>query len=299
MHCPKCGFDQPADFSECPRCGVVLARFRPVTAGGPGVEGSQPSPELLADLARITAARAALRRELTARAVALPSALVLAWLSVRGAPGAVRMLAMWVHESGHAAAAWLCGYLAWPGPWFTPVGTEPSRLLTLTLVGLLGYGAWQARERQRPFWLVAASTTLLLVLACTFGLHPGQAQQFIVFAGDGGCFVLGTCLMLTVFAREEHPIRREHLRWAFLAIGALAFMDAYATWSGGIAAVPFGANDHGLSDPSVLAEEFGWSVLTLMRRYLQLAHACLAVLAAVAVVQILLPALALRSSDQT
>ena len=36
---------------------------------------------------------------------------------------------------------------------------------------------------------------------------------------------------------EEHPIRREHLRWAFLAIGALAFMDAYATWSGGIAAV--------------------------------------------------------------
>lgn len=297
MHCPKCGFDQPADFSECPRCGVVLARFRPEAAGGPGGAGSQPSPELLADLARTTAALVALRTELMARAVALPAALLLAWLSVRVAPGAVRMLAMWVHESGHAAAAWLCGYLAWPGPWFTPVGTEPSRLLTLTLVGLLGYGAWQARERQRPFWLVAASTTLLLVLACTFGLHPGQAQQFIVFSGDGGCFVLGTCLMLTVFAREEHPIRREHLRWAFLAIGALAFMDAYTTWSGGIEAVPFGANDHGLSDPSVLAEEFGWSVLTLMRRYLQLAHASLAVLAVVAVFQILLPALALPSSD--
>ena len=31
------------------------------------------------------------------------------------------MLGMWVHESGHAVAAWLCGYLAWPGPWISLV----------------------------------------------------------------------------------------------------------------------------------------------------------------------------------
>ena len=87
--------------------------------------------------------------------------------------------------------------------------------------------------------------------------------------------------MLTVYAREAHPIRRDHLRWGLLVIGALAFMDVYAVWSGPIGRLPFGENESGLSDPSVLTEVYGWSVIGLVKRYNQLAYACLAVLLAV------------------
>jgi hypothetical protein len=100
----------------------------------------------------------------------------------------------------------------------------------------------------------------------------------VTFSGDGGSFVLGTVLMLTIYAREDHPVRRERLRWAFLVIGALAFVDARATWSGGVDSIPFGEDDRGLSDPSVLMEEHGWSASLLIGRYTQLWNGCLAVL---------------------
>jgi len=187
---------------------------------------------------------------------------------------------MWVHESGHAVAAWLCGYTAWPGPWITPVGSERSFALTATMVGLLGFGAFRAWQRERWFWVVVASAVLLLTLCCTFLLRDGQARQLITFGGDGGCFVLGTVLMLSVYARTDHPFRTERLRWALLIFGALAFMDVYRVWSGPFDHLPFGEDEHGLSDPAVLTEEFGWSVLLLVDRYLTLARGCVVVLVA-------------------
>ena len=219
--------------------------------------------------------------ERRARALAIPVALLMAWLAVRSAPGAVRLLAMWVHETGHAASAWLCGYMAWPGPWFTPVGSERSLPLTLLLLGGLGYGAYAAWRAERMFWVVASTVGLVVTAFCTFVLGPGRAEQMIVFGGDGGCLVIGTVMMLTVYARDDSPVRRDHLRWALVFFGALAFMDAFHVWSGPIERIPFGANENGLSDPSVLSEMYGWSVLALQRRYLQVAWGCLAVLGAV------------------
>jgi hypothetical protein len=282
MDCPKCGFALHADTGECTRCGVVIAKFR--RTHGESLESAVELPPWLHATHAAAVAPAnqnAARSERIARAVALPLALLFGWLAVRASPGAVRMLAMWVHESGHAVAAWLCGYMAWPGPWFTPVGTERSPSFTVLLVGLLAYGGHRAWRLQRWFWVVASATALLLVLFCTLVLGPGKAQQLIVFGGDGGGLVLGMMLMLTVYAREEHPIRQDHLRWGLLVIGAVAFMDVYAVWSGPIDRLPFGENENGLSDPSVLTEIYGWSLLTLINRYGQLAHACLALLVVV------------------
>ena len=220
----------------------------------------------------------AARNEMIAQAAGLPLALLFAWLAVRTSPGAVRMLGMWVHESGHAVTAWVCGYTAWPGPWFTPVSAERSPSFTVLLIGLLAYGGYQAWKIERRFWIAASAIGILLVLSGSLLLAPATAQQLIIFGGDGGCLVLGTMLMLTVYARADHPMRRNHLRWGFLVIGALAFMDVYAVWSGPIDGLPFGENENGLSDPSVLTEIYRWTVPALVARYVQLAHACLALL---------------------
>jgi hypothetical protein len=285
MNCPKCGFALDAHPAECSRCGVVIAKF--LLTHPESLESAVELPPLLHATHAAAVApenESAASSERIARAVALPLALLFAWLAVKGSPGAVRMLAMWVHESGHAVAAWVCGYTAWPGPWFTPVGTERSPSFTVLLVGLLAFGGHRAWQLDRWFWVVASAGALLLILFCTLLLDPGKAQQLIVFGGDGGGLVLGTMLMLTVYAREEHPIRQDHLRWGLLVIGALAFMDVYAVWSGPIDGLPFGEDDHGLSDPSVLTEMYGWGLLTLINRYGQLAHACLALLVVVYVV---------------
>jgi hypothetical protein len=122
---------------------------------------------------------------------------------------------------------------------------------------------------------------LMTLIFCTLIVRPAQAQQLIVFGGDGGCLVLGTMLMLTVYARRDHPIRQNHVRWGLLVIGALALMDVYTVWSGPIDRLPFGDNENGLSDPSVLTEMYGWSVLTLINRYGEVARACFTILATV------------------
>src|SRR5436190_21854301 len=145
------------------------------------------------------------RRELYVRALALPGALIGARIATAVMPGPVRMITMWVHESGHAAAAWLTGFSAFPGPWFTPIDLERWLMVTVVLAGAAAAGAYRAWQVERWFWVAAAAVVLGLALAGRFALHPLYAQQIITFGGDGGCFVLGSLLMLTMYARDEHP----------------------------------------------------------------------------------------------
>jgi hypothetical protein len=295
MECPKCGFVQDQNPAECPRCGIVFAKFAAAEEDGPSLSSHTVPSAVQADVERLRADRDDLRREWRARVLALPSALLGAWLAVKAAPGLVRMFSMWVHESGHAVSAWLCGYSAWPGPWFTPVASERSITLTGLLLVLLVFGGYRAWQRERWFWFAAATVVLLITLCCTLLLSAVKARQLITFGGDGGCFVLGTALMLTVYARADHPLRTERLRWALLIFGALAFMDAYVIWSGSFDRLPFGESERGLSDPSVLVEQYGWGVLLLVNRYLALAHACFVVLGAAYVAGIMESVTALRA----
>jgi len=219
------------------------------------------------------------RRELYVRALALPGALIVARIATGVMPGPVRMISMWVHESGHAVAAWLTGFAAFPGPWFTPIDLERSLMVTLVLAGALAAGAYYAWQIERWFWVATAGVVLALALAGAFAVHPIRARELFTFFGDGGCFVLGTALMLTMYARAGHQLRQERLRWVCLAVGALAFMDARATWFGDISNLPLGEDDRGLSDASVLTESHGWSLELLVARYQHLAVACFIVLA--------------------
>jgi hypothetical protein len=215
------------------------------------------------------------KQELIFRIFALPAALLLARGMVHVAPGAVRLLSMWLHELGHAVAAWLSGFSAMPTAWYTSVDPERSRALTFLLVIGLGVGGFQAWRRKRWFWIGVCVAVFVVMMICTFGLYSDQAQQLIIFGGDAGCFVLGTLMMFTFYARRDSPVYRNALRWGFLIIGALSFMDVWAVWSGGLQNVPFGENENGMSDPSVLTENFSWKVQALISRYYRLAILCM------------------------
>jgi hypothetical protein len=288
MRCPKCQFDHPLQTTECLKCGIVFSRYQPAALQNaanqlhPDVALAVPAPPALADPATAASdglSRAADRTELTCRLLALPAALLLARL-VAATPlrMAAAMLAMVLHESGHAITAWLTGRWAVPLLWVTPHGLERSWLIVLLVAAAILFAGFLAWQMERPAWLFAAAALLLLqVVALSF-----PAEALIVFFGDGGALVLATILMATFYApRESRLYKSWGLRWGLLVIGALSFMHVFLLWTGPLEDLPFGEIEGvNLSDPSLLTEMYGWSVLQMVDRYVRLGTVCLAALLA-------------------
>jgi hypothetical protein len=192
-------------------------------------------------------------------------------------------------------AAWLCGFGAFPGPWLTPISEQRIPVVTVALLAALGYAgfrAWRAGALAIGGGLAAV---VALQLALTFGLRAHAARGLILFAGDGGCFLLGALLMATIFVPPGSALHRGWLRWGFLVIGAFAFTDVFADWwhaGHSVEGVVFGQNEGvGDSDPTRLVYEHGWSEARLIRRYMTLAWTALAGLAALYLVENLRPRL--------
>ncbi len=227
---------------------------------------------------------AAIERRL--RQFALPVALLVAWAVVHtGFPHQLLRIvfSMWVHELGHAVAAWMCGRFAFPGPWFTPVGAQRTWIVVMLFAAGTGYGvvrSWRMHKR----WAVFLLVVLAAQIYCTFVLPDRKAMALIVWSGDAGCMVLGTLLMLSLYAPRRSQLRVGWLRWGFLVIGASAFADGFATWWAARTdreVIPFGENEgRGASDPTVLVFQNGFSIRELVGSYVWLGIACLAVLVA-------------------
>ena len=236
------------------------------------------------------------RLESRLRTWAIPGALAGAFLIVSTGAGQflVRVfLSMWVHELGHATAAWLCGFPAFPGPWLTPMAQSRSGPFGFLLFAAIAAGAFWAWRTGRPRLCIALAALLALQLFCTVALSEAGAKQLIVFMGDGGCMVLGSLLMLTVYAPETSALKRGWLRWGFLIIGAAAFADAFAQWWASrkdFDRIPFGMNEGaGLSDPSVLSQTYFWSTNQIVGRYVVLGSVCLVVVGLAYAVALLRP----------
>ena len=178
---------------------------------------------------------------------------------------------MWLHELGHAVGAWLCGRASFPGPWFTPVVAERSWVLAGLAAGLLAFGTWRLRSK-------ALGAVLALQLFCTLVLSNTASEQLFIWAGDAGAMLFG-CALMAAFLVVPGSIR-----WGLLVIGAAAFVDVFSVWwaaSSNLDAIPFGANEGmGLSDPSRLAEDFGWSDKQVVNRFLGTGIVAAAALAA-------------------
>lgn len=296
-HCPRCGAPR-AQAPECPRCGVYYAKAEARAAQATAVT-QEPPPSLpplelerpphLPEEKRTwsgDAEDAQLERKI--RLFAIPVVLVLMWVLHSTGLGHTLLrifLSMWIHELGHAVTAWLTGYAAIPGPWATSISEVRSPSFSVVLaagLGALTYRGWKLRHRPT---LMAGITLLCLQFVGTVLVRGGMARSLITFGGDGGCMVLGTLLMTTLYAGKDSHLHRGWLRWGFLVIGAAAFTDAFKVWwdsSRDRGELPFGRIEGvGLSDASRLIEWFGWSVESLISRYLRLGWTCLAVLALV------------------
>jgi len=273
MQCPKCKFEHESQITECLKCGIVFTkyyRFLERTKSIPArLEVDNQDEGYTANEAK---------QELRYRVFALPVALLVARVLVGAFPGFVRLLTMWVHETGHAVTAWLCGFWALPGPWITPVSDERSLSVTVLVLGAVGFGGFQVWNTRRWPMVAAGVAVLIFQLVCTL-LPFNRAHELIIFGGDAGCMVLGSILMITFYARRESPIYQNSLRWGFLLIGAAAFMDAFKTWTGTEDDIPFGTQEGNLTDPSSLVQTYGWPIHVMMQRYVRLGVACIAGLA--------------------
>lgn len=282
MRCAKCQFDHELQTTECLKCGIVFSRYK----AGPGASAKQdalPMPmveSLPLAPAELLGVRNDVVRELKCRVLALPLALLAAyWMTSTGLRLGAAMLAMVLHESGHAITSWLTGRWAVPLWWVTMHGEQRSWWIVLLLACAICFAGFLAWRAQRWGWVCAAGA--LLILQLTFLSLPNSGA-LIIFGGDGGALVLATILMAAFYApRESSLYKNWGMRWGLLAIGALSFMHVFRTWSGPIEDLPFGEIEGvNLSDPSLLTEMYGWPVTQLVDRYVRLATVCLVVLLA-------------------
>jgi len=277
VECPKCHFDHPQQTSECLKCGIVFSKYLAFQEALEKVQDVTPertSGDILCEQRKA-------HHEFLCRVFALPGALVFGWIVAWSMPSLAAFLHMWVHETGHAISAWLCGRPAIPTAWITP--TFPK---TWWLNPLLGLGAvaggYVAYRKQRWFWVAGASVLLLLVIAGHLQ-HEFEFQALNLFWGEGGAFVLSTLLMMTFYARSNSQLTKNQVRWGLLILGAIAFCHVYRFWAGGfenIANILEDTDERGPSDMRQLTLIYGWTIYTMIHRYQALGQACLLALAA-------------------
>ncbi|MGC4123152.1 MAG: hypothetical protein QM765_53010 [Myxococcales bacterium] len=308
--CPNCSAPREQG-PVCPRCGVIYAKAEaraaalaqraaapaPVAPAAPviplspaGIEPPAPSnsstpSSALPDVSpfwELDPEQAELEWKL--RAAAVPAAMLLArlWMETGMGKSLGRIFfSMWLHEAGHAIVSWFTGFSAIPLPWFTRTAESRSAVVFLLFAGLFGALGWWGFKRKHTPLMVLAGSLLALQVFGTLLVSAPKAQEWMIFGGDAGCFILGTLFIASFLVPAA---RRGGLRWGFLVIGAVSFMDPFEQWWAArtdVDRIPFGENEGvTLSDATKLLETYGWPARSIPKAYVTLSVLCLVVLAA-------------------
>lgn len=193
-------------------------------------------------------------------------------------------LTMPVHEFGHAVTAWFCGFSAIPSLWITMIPETRGFVAPLVLFGALGYMTYSAHRASRLPLMYAGGGLILLQAIGTIGISTDTARMLFTFGGDGAGMILATLLMGSFFFGKRTQLYKGSLRWGFVVIGAAALVDIYATWwkaRKDESAVPYGTTGGMATDSMTLVDTYGWTLQTLVNRYVVLGVCCLIALALV------------------
>lgn len=194
---------------------------------------------------------------------------------------------VWMHEFGHATAAWLCGFRATPLPFgWTPVEPVYSPFVYWGLL-LLFAVLFVAGAKERKVWPMIAALVLAGLQYYMTWKMPEHRQEFwwSAFGGVGGEFYLSTLAMMFFWVQLPEKFRWGGCRYVFFLIGATAFLNIWLRWRDvytGVEEIPFGSmingeNDQG-GDMNKLMDGYGWKKFAIRRNYLLLGYGCWAAL---------------------
>jgi len=292
--CPWCS--APRDTGPtCPRCGADYAKAEAIKKHGRAAHAvGQPEFPIethdVADPVHVPAApdewQAVSDPELEWKFClgAIPIALCIAMAFQATGPGAALQrifLTMPVHELGHAVTAWFCGYTAIPTLWKTLIPDARGFIAPLALLGACGFLTYRAYLARELPVMYTVGALIFLQMFGTIIIKPDTALMLITFGGDGMGMILATLLMSSFFFGKHTQLYKGSLRWGFVVIGAAAFIDIYATWWRARKddnAIPYGTTGGMATDSMTLVDTYGWSLQTLVHRYVVLGLCCLVVL---------------------
>jgi hypothetical protein len=194
---------------------------------------------------------------------------------------------VWMHEFGHATAAWLCGFRATPLPFgWTPVEPVYSHFVYWGLL-LLFFILFAAGVKERKVWPMIAAVALAGLQFHMTWRMPEHRQEFWwgAFGGVGGEFYLSTLFMMFFWVQLPDKFRWGMCRYVFFLIGASAFLNIWLRWREvytGLQEIPFGSIINGeedqAGDMNKLMDGYGWKKFDIRRRYLLLGYGCWAAL---------------------
>jgi hypothetical protein len=190
---------------------------------------------------------------------------------------------VWMHEFGHATAAWLCGFRATPLPFgWTPVEPVYSPFVYWGLLLLFGL-LFGAGVLERKVWPMLAALALASLQFYMTWRMPEHRQEFwwSAFGGVGGEFYLSTLFMIFFWVQLPEKFKWGACRYVFFFIGATAFLNIWLRWRDvyhGLEEIPFGTMINGEEDQggdmNKLMDGFGWKKFDIRRNYLLLGYGC-------------------------
>jgi len=222
--------------------------------------------------------------------LAPPLVVALAWLVNLSPLGFfLKGFHVWVHEFGHATAAWLTGRRALPLPiGWTNIEPPYSPTVYFGILVLLG-GLFVAGWKERKVWpMVIAVVLAPLQYYLTWRLPEHDQRFWWTFCGVGGEFYLSAFFMACFFVQLPEKFRWGACRYLLLFLGASCFLNIYLYWRDvyhGLEDIPMGSlvngEDDAGGDMNVLMNSYHWTHGRIRLVYHYLGNGCLVGLAVV------------------
>lgn len=187
---------------------------------------------------------------------------------------------LWLHEWGHAIAAWACGWWAIPLPiGFTPFIEGRSWLVIAVWQTLWGLWTWRTFVAEHYVASAVGALALVAQWVGAFVLTHDSQEALALFGGCAGELVLSAALIAMFPLRFSRRTRWAQLRWALWFLGGGVFVEAFSLWNAARTngtAIPWGSLYGSDSDGDMnrLADVHHWSVFAISARYFALACVC-------------------------